>query len=123
MADRDRLFRQVVGGIDDPKKFISGWFKGARLEDVYRENVAEWLLWAFFNKHSRDEYFSDSDDATSLEVESFVERFEQETGIVAHPGYNPNVSCIRLNSDPVKTIHRPAMVYLVNPLILRYHEC
>lgn len=102
-----------MDGIDNPAKFVSGWFKGAKIEEVYRENMAEWLLWAFFNQHPRDEYINDTENPMHVEVQHYVDKFEQETGMSAPPGYNPNISCIRLNSDPVRTIHRPAMVYLV----------
>lgn len=119
--ERARLFRQVMGGIDDPRKFVSGWFKGADVDQVYRENIAEWLLWAFFNKHSREEYLNDAENPTTIEVHKYVDQFAQETGISARPGYNPAITCIRLNSDPVNTIHRPALVYLVSQLLFQYY--
>lgn len=45
------------------------------------------------------------------ELVSFVDEFELRSGIRTPPGFDPNVRCIRLNVDPIRTIHRPMMVY------------
>jgi len=31
--------------------FISGWFDDAPLESIHRENINDWLAWAFFSDH------------------------------------------------------------------------
>lgn len=113
-SQRDDLFHQILQGIDDPRKFISGWFMGASPEEVYRENLTEWMLWAFFNQHSREAYQNEENGKTAQVVDRYLDAWEQHTGMAVTPGYNPKVKCIRLNSDPVKTIHRPACVYIVS---------
>jgi hypothetical protein len=49
--------------------------------------------------------------AEKAELVSFVDEFELRSGVRTPPGYDPHVRCIRLNMDPIRTIHRPMIVY------------
>ena len=105
-------------GLEEPGRFLSGWFFGAAPEDIQRDNLSEWMLWAFFNKDTRDAYIDGHDNEITQELGRYIDFWQETTHIVPEPGYNKNVKCIRLNSDPVKVIHRPACVYIVSTYIL-----
>ena len=51
MEERREAFQgalQLSGS--DMNAFLSSWFHNAPIEDIYRENLVEWLAWAFFSQ-------------------------------------------------------------------------
>jgi hypothetical protein len=75
---------------------------------VNRDNFAEWLYWAIFSSAVED-----GEEFTS-EVEEFLAEMEQRSGTKFTPGYDPKIKTIRVTLDPVRTIHRPLIWYLVS---------
>lgn len=111
--DREKLFSQVLNAVDNPRTFLSGWFMGADPSLIRRDNMTEWLLWAFFNHVSRERYVDKHPREITDELERYITHWEKATGMTITPGYNKDITCIRLNADPVRTVHRPACVYIV----------
>ncbi|CCG84762.1 protein of unknown function [Taphrina deformans PYCC 5710] len=109
---REQLFNRVIAAVDEPRRFLSGWFLGAKPEDIYRGNMVEWLLWAFFNRHTREEFSAEHPKEIVDEIDRYISTWEKAMNLTIAPGYNDKVKCIRLNADPVRTVHRPACVYL-----------
>jgi hypothetical protein len=52
--ERLALFRRVLADVDDPEAYLRGWFLGAAPADIRRDNVADFLAWAFFDSHVHD---------------------------------------------------------------------
>jgi hypothetical protein len=51
-----------------------------------------------------------------LELEEYVDKFEEYTGHKFEPGYS-NAKSLRLTLDKVDMVHRPLVWYLVSYLI------
>lgn len=51
--ERRALFAKVRSEIHDPEKFLSGWFRGARPEEIGREELRSFLNWAFWDGQAR----------------------------------------------------------------------
>lgn len=47
--ERKALFAKVRREVHDPDKFMSGWFRGAKPEDIGRDDLKEFLSWAFWD--------------------------------------------------------------------------
>uniref|UniRef100_A0A7S3PQ22 AB hydrolase-1 domain-containing protein n=1 Tax=Aplanochytrium stocchinoi TaxID=215587 RepID=A0A7S3PQ22_9STRA len=90
--------------------YVRGWFLGAELEDIKRENAVEWIAWAFF--HSEMDELKGIKHAEE-QVENIVQLIEDWAKIKLDSGYNSNTTCMRLNLDPVISSHRPLLYYLV----------
>ena len=46
---RKALFTKVRSEIRDPEKFFGGWFRGAKVEDIGREEMKNLLSWSFWD--------------------------------------------------------------------------
>ncbi|KAI0997061.1 hypothetical protein K3495_g11127 [Podosphaera aphanis] len=83
--------------------YLRGWFLGADLKDIKRENVKEFMLWAFFN---RDGPPGNDDD----ELEEYVQEIENYLGRPIEKGRGKAVA-LRLTLDKVKMLHRSLLWY------------
>lgn len=91
----------------DDVEALSAWFNFVPVSLVNRDNFVEWLYWAIFSSTVEDgeEFVS--------EVEEYLVETEQRNGINFIPGHTPEIKTIRVTLDPVRTIHRPFIWYLV----------
>ncbi|KAF9969583.1 hypothetical protein BGZ73_008026 [Actinomortierella ambigua] len=114
---RQELFQrcmETVGNGEACKRWVETWFdtgrsvKPARFDEIGRENMIQWLAWAFWAAPLKEVKASCDDMA---ELCSMMDRIEREKGVQFTPGFNPNVDCIRLNLDPVVASHRPLIYY------------
>jgi hypothetical protein len=108
--ERQKLFRLCQGSTQDTVRFLSGWFFYAPLTAVKRENVKEWLRWAFLNTDVNDPTYDD-------EVEEYVRSIELGTGLRFEDG-RADVKCLRLTLDNVDALHRSLVWYAVSVLVL-----
>ncbi|KAL1918359.1 uncharacterized protein VTP21DRAFT_3019 [Calcarisporiella thermophila] len=121
-GSREEMIRGVMETVkDDAHSWLSGWFrlqngKPARISDIYWDNTAEWISWAFYG---RDLEQLNECEEKRREVDEIVKLLEQEYKFKFAPGYNQKIKCLRLNFDPVNAIHRPFVFYSVF-IILRY---
>ncbi|KAI1607825.1 hypothetical protein EDD36DRAFT_459058 [Exophiala viscosa] len=103
-AERIRLFRRCVESSGDLATFFTGWFLGTPIAAIKRENIKEWLRWAFLNTAMVD---PSQDD----ELEAYVVELETKLGTNFEPG-RADVKCIRLTLDKVDALHRSLTWYL-----------
>jgi hypothetical protein len=109
-AERAELFYLCNENIADCEQYLQRWFLGADPKEIKRENVKEFLLWAFFN---RDGPPGDDDD----ELEGYVTATEKLLGRPIENGRG-NSECLRLTLDRVDMLHRSLIWYCVSlPII------
>ncbi|EXJ89966.1 hypothetical protein A1O3_03033 [Capronia epimyces CBS 606.96] len=102
--ERSQLFRRCFETAQDLTAFFSVWFLGAPITAIKRENIKEWLRWAFFNTATADPAYDD-------ELETYVKQLETKLGTRFEPG-RADVRSIRLTLDKVDALHRSLTWYL-----------
>jgi hypothetical protein len=105
-VEREKLARRCWSTVTDPEKYLSQWFRGAKKEDIKRENVKEFIHWAFFNA----EKVTESDEE---EVESYLKETERLLGRELPPGRG-SAKSIRLTLDSVGCSYRSLFWYFVS---------
>ncbi|KAF8343122.1 uncharacterized protein EI90DRAFT_3115609 [Cantharellus anzutake] len=101
--ERRLLFEQCLATITDTESFLRGWFHGAPIDSLKRDNIVEWATYAV----------SASDVATSEEMDYYVNLVEAKLGRSFEEGRNEDIKCMRPIIDKVKVVHRPLIYYLV----------
>ena len=102
---RRELVKRCFENIPDYEKYISKWFMDAPLDDIKRDNIKDFIRWAFFNT-------AIPDPAHDSELEEYVKELERRIGRDFQPGRS-DVKCLRLTLDKVDTLHRSLVWYLV----------
>ena len=97
--------------VTDPDQFIQGWFKGAEIKDIRRDEVKEWLAWAFFDRDYEGREDEDEIEEYTLEIESMLRKDFR-------PGKG-TVKPLKLTIDPVDMLHRSLLWYFVSTLFAR----
>jgi len=98
---------------DGIKGWLCQWFKGCDFNELHRENVVQFLKWAFFLDPKCDD-----DEKQQKWNESFIEfaidRIESLTDHPLRKGLNPNISFVHNTDDavPLSTTYRPFLFYL-----------
>ncbi|KAI8055855.1 Alpha/Beta hydrolase protein [Syncephalis plumigaleata] len=120
-AERDQLFKRCLAEIGDLDVFLSGWFhkefneqqqateEPCRLQDLYRDNIREWLAWAFYGLTLEQ---VQHDATINRQLDNMLNQVEQHKSHRFLPGYNSSVSCLRLNVEPFSAKHRPLLFYV-----------
>lgn len=103
--ERQKLFRLCFENVANPDSYLTGWFKGAPLSEIRRDNVKEFLCWSFLNK-------GDYGSLDDQELEEYINQFETLLGRTLPPGKG-NATCLRLTLDEVPMLHRPLIWYIV----------
>jgi hypothetical protein len=107
---RKELVRKCLSSVSPEDVYaLSGWFNSAPMPLVNRDNFVEWLYWAIFSSTVEDgeEFVSEAEEYL-LEMER-----HNWTKFEFVPGHTPEIKPIRVTLDPVRTIHRPLIWYLV----------
>ena len=110
--ERANLFARCNTNVFDPEKYIKHWLLGAKVNDIKRENVKEFIRWAFWN--AGDVLQRDED-----EVEGYVRALEKLLGR-SIPHGKGSAKSLRLTLDKVNCSHRSLFWYLVRHLL---HSC
>lgn len=105
-AERQKLYELCNESVPDAEAYIQKWFLGAPREEIKRENVKEFLLWAFFNRGGPP---GDDDE----ELEEHIDDFEKVLGRKIEPGRG-NAECLRLTLDKADMLHRSLVWYFVS---------
>ncbi len=118
-ADRKALFERCLENVSDRERYLRLWFLGADAGDVKRDNVRDFILWAFFDSDGhggKAAGVSDEDgsgaETMEEEVESYVLRTEEFLGRKLPPGRGSATS-LRLNIDAVHTQYRSVIWYSI----------
>lgn len=104
--ERRALFAKVRSEIHDPEKFLSGWFRGARPEEIGREELRRFLDWAFWD--GRAKLGKEGEDYEEMEeyfgkIEKMMRRpFAEGKG---------KAKALRLTLDPVEMECRTLVWY------------
>ncbi len=123
-AERAALFERCLENVLDRERYLQLWFLGAPISDIKRENVREFLLWAFFDKdgyesRARLAASDDIDQAhgeSEQEVEQYVDRIEEFLGRNIPPGRGPATS-LRLSIDAIHARYRSVVWYSIVGLV------
>lgn len=90
---------------------LRSWFFFAPIEDIYEDNVREWLAWAFSARSLPDAL---ADKYYARLIDDGLEMVKLRLGWPhMKKGLNPKVKAIRLTLDPLQTMHRPFGYYVV----------
>ncbi|KAI8332868.1 Alpha/Beta hydrolase protein [Chlamydoabsidia padenii] len=117
--DRKVLVSHCIANIDDAQEWLCGWFykdgpgqssSRPEFEEIYMDNVIEWLSWAFFTSPMED--IMQNQDYLK-EIHWMISEFQNKFQAPVTEGYNQQVHARRLNLDPIKAHHRPLLVYMV----------
>ncbi|KAF2485098.1 hypothetical protein BDY17DRAFT_292925 [Neohortaea acidophila] len=92
---RRALFAKVRLEVHDPDKFFSGWFRGAKAEDIGREDVRVFLNWAFWDGQA-DMYGADQ-----KELDEYIGKVEEMLRTPFKPGRG-SAKSLRLTLDPIE---------------------
>jgi hypothetical protein len=114
-VEREKLFVRCWASVSEPEKYLSRWFRGANSKDIKRENVKQWIYWAFFNTHKVTEQEDE-------EVEFYLGETERLLGRPLPPGKS-NARSIRLTLEPVDCSHRSLFWYFVSYFSPPLHAC
>jgi len=112
------IFR-VMDSIDALKSYsiesyLSGFFRGAKFEDIYHENIRSFLSWAMYVK-----YVPDLTDEEYKKVDTaYQEVFSRHPILhLLKKGFNPKIKHVAFNLEPVPFIHRPLFLYILMGLV------
>jgi hypothetical protein len=105
-AERDVLFEKWWTTTTDPAAFVSLWFKGYPLHDIRRDDVKDWLSWAFLNTRC-------ASPVNDAELERYLERTERVINHHFTAGSGKH-QAMRPTSDRIKMQHRSLTFYAVS---------
>ncbi|KAI9355198.1 Alpha/Beta hydrolase protein [Pilaira anomala] len=115
--ERSDLYSVCLANIDQAETWLPEWFmlstdstRHPKFEEVARDNVAEWLSWAFFALPLEDVF---QDQTATEELNYMIDNFEQEFHVQFDIGYNEDLIAYRINLDPVHAYHRPLAFYTI----------
>lgn len=104
-SEREELFHRCLENVSSLELYLRGWFLGADLDDIGRENIKEFLLWAFFEQEEADSSLED-------ELEDYIGRIEEKLGREIRPGRG-SAKSLRLTFDNIHTTYRSLAWYMV----------
>lgn len=107
-SERRELFHKCLDTITDPVRYVSLWHRGAAIETIGRENVKEWICWAFLDIDNA----SPSEEDELEELTDAVERLFLD-GFKFRPGKTKGVQTLRFSLDPVNISHKPLLFYVL----------
>lgn len=105
--ERATLFTRCWETVAAPEQYLTGWFRGARAEDIKRENVRVFIRWAFFNAE-RELGIDDE-----REVDGYLDAIERRLGRKLPVGWGSAVS-LRTTLDKVHCTYRSILWYMVS---------
>lgn len=111
-CQRKLIFRTIdllekLKGVYSVGEFISGFFFGAKVDELRVDNLKSFLAWAMFGRHLQDL----SDDQRQ-DVDICTDEFLRRHSIVLKPGMNPAVRHIDMTLAEFPYWHRPLAMYV-----------
>jgi hypothetical protein len=95
--ERKALFAKVRREVHDPDKFMSGWFRGAKPEDIGREDLRLFLNWTFWDGRAD----MAPGGADEKELDYYMNKVETMMRKPFKPGYG-TAKGLRLTLDPIQ---------------------
>ncbi|KAK3689551.1 hypothetical protein B0T22DRAFT_408616 [Podospora appendiculata] len=112
--DRAALWARCSANVLDWEHYLRMWFLDADMAEIKRDNVRDFLLWAFFDRDSAHLDGGSSD--LELEVQSYVDKVETLLGRPIAPGRG-SASAFRLTIDDVDIRYRSVVWYAIVSLV------
>ncbi|KAI1420276.1 hypothetical protein F5Y12DRAFT_137758 [Xylaria sp. FL1777] len=106
-AERRALFVRCLGNIPDVSSYLQTWFLGANESDIRKDNVREFLSWAFFDRHPGNETATELD-----ELDEYLVEIEKRIGYQIEPGRG-NAKSLRLTLDEIEVRYRSVLWYFI----------
>lgn len=91
--ERKALFNKVRSEIHNPEKFLSGWFRGWDVQEIGREELRAFLVWAFWDGEAQEK--------DQAEINEYVQRMEEMIGKPFTEEHGKAKS-LRLTMDPIE---------------------
>ncbi|KAF3217549.1 hypothetical protein TWF192_004712 [Orbilia oligospora] len=110
-SERRSLFLRIISTIPDHQAYLQRWFLGAKVEDIKRDNLKEFLRWSLFNASGSWSEEPDGDEQEG-EIEEYVQMVEQKMERKFEDGRG-KAECYRLTIDQVRMKHRPLTWYII----------
>ena len=111
--ERRALFAKVRAEVFNPESFFSGWFRGAKVEDIGREDVKIFLSWAFWDGAAD----LSPGGADEEELNEYIAKVEIMMAQPFKPGRGTARS-LRLTLDPIDMECRTLFWYGVSIMLL-----
>ncbi|KAI1122485.1 hypothetical protein F5Y10DRAFT_74977 [Nemania abortiva] len=106
-AERRALFIRCLDNIPDVTSYLRTWFLGADESGIRKDNVREFLSWAFFDRHPGNE------TAVELEeLDEYLDEVEKRLGYQLQPGRGKAKS-LRLTLDDIEVRYRSVVWYFI----------
>jgi pimeloyl-ACP methyl ester carboxylesterase len=119
-AERKALFARCTANVPDGERYLKWWFLGAEPEDIKRDNVRDFFLWAFFGRKREDEELAEGRNKLSeedqQELEGYIDEAENLLGGNLQPGRG-KATALRLTFDSIETRYRTALWYFIVGLV------
>ncbi|KAF5543628.1 alpha beta hydrolase fold family [Fusarium mexicanum] len=109
--DRKALFERCFGNVPSLEIYLRWWFLDADPDEIRRENVREFILWAFFER-GHGSGFGDDEETVEEEVEHYLSLVEQRLGRKFEEGRG-SVKSLRLTIDGITTTYRSLVWYII----------
>ncbi|CAL5226232.1 g9076 [Coccomyxa viridis] len=95
---------QLVFPLED---FLRGWFLGAPFESILRNNVEEFVAYAFYCRR-----WSELERKEADQVARFTTQCEKTWNVRFQQGNNPHINFMAHLWEPLKVCHKPVIVHL-----------
>jgi len=105
-VEREKLFDRCERNIPDPETYLNRWLGGAKNDDIKRENVKEFLRWAFLNTGAVQEEYEE-------EIERYTRKTEEMVGRRFSEGWG-SAKSLRLTLDDIYFCDRSFLWYMVS---------
>lgn len=106
---RRALFHKCFDNVPNLESYIQGWFLGAEIADIERDNIREFILWAFFE---HDDIPAGLDDDIDDEIDEYIEIMEARLAYKFAAGRG-SAKSLRLTIDPIHSTYRGLMWYII----------
>ena len=113
---RQQLFETCIENVPHIESYLRGWFLGAELADIRRENLREFYMWAFFDMDMAKLKGDARESGVMNEVDGYISATERRLGRRIADGLG-RAQCLRLTLDETVTTYRCLTWYLVVMLI------
>ncbi|WPH05096.1 Hypothetical protein R9X50_00799700 [Acrodontium crateriforme] len=106
--ERKAFFEKLQSELNDPERFLSGWFSGAHVDDIGREDIVEFLSWVFFEGRTTA--------AEVEELEEYTAKLEDMLGRKFKAGRG-TAKGLRLTIDPIEIDCRSLLWYTLMMIV------
>lgn len=110
--ERRELFDRCIANVPSSDLYLQWWFLGADPDEIRRDNIREFFMWAFFERDG--EAFLDDEDEEALEheMDEYISIFQQKVGRKFKDGRGA-ANSLRLTLDSIHSTYRSLAWYVI----------